>query len=46
MPNSVVWMMSFYYYMKQFSIKMLKKIEKSTLKVGAHLGIDPGPLAL
>ena len=32
--------------MKQFSFKMLKKKEKSTLKVGARPGIDPGPLAL
>ena len=25
---------------------MFKKKEKNTLKVGAHPGIDPGPLAL
>ena len=28
------------------SIKMLKKKEKNTLKICAHPGIDPGPLAL
>ena len=45
MPISFVLMMPFYFYMKQFSIKMLKKERKDTLKVGAHPGIDPGPLA-
>ena len=39
-------MMPFYYYMKQFSIKVLKKKERKTLKVGALPGIDLGPLAL
>ena len=32
--------------MMQFSINMLKKKEKKTLEIGAHPGIDPGPLAL
>ena len=31
--------------MMPFSIKMLKKKEKNTLKICAHMGIDPGPLA-
>ena len=37
-------MVPFYYFMKQFSIKMLKKKEK-TLKICVAQGIDPGPLA-
>ena len=44
MTISVVLMMPFYYYMKQFGIKMLKKKEKNTLNKCAHPGVDPGPL--
>ena len=43
MTISVVLMMPFYYYMKQSSIKMLKK--KEIMQLWAHPGIDPGPLA-
>ena len=32
--------------MKQFNIKRLAKERKYTLKIGAHPGIDPGPLVL
>ena len=32
--------------MMQFSIKMLKKERKKHTEIGAHPGIDPGPLAL